>query len=124
MKNALLPSIRPIQNTQIDVQVLVLEDDGALAALAAAITCASIALADSGIELYDLVTGCSAGISEKNIILDLTEHEQESFGNATKECAFLVLATMSGLNEITLVEQTGSGSIKQSVRVSNFNIGD
>lgn len=30
------------------------------AALAAAITCASVALADAGIEMYDLVTGCSA----------------------------------------------------------------
>jgi exosome complex component MTR3 len=105
-----------------------LEDDGVLAALAAAITCASIALADSGIELYDLVTGCSAGVSEKNVILDLTEQEQEDLTSqeleGTKGCAFLVLATMSGLNEITLVEQTGSVSTKQSVRVFGFNIGD
>jgi len=31
-----------------------------ISALAAAVTCASLALADAGIEMYDLVTGCSA----------------------------------------------------------------
>ena len=28
-------------------------------ALAASITCASVALADAGVEMYDLVAGCS-----------------------------------------------------------------
>lgn len=35
-------------------------------ALSAAITCASLALADAGIEMYDLVVGCSA-VSIKHV---------------------------------------------------------
>jgi exosome complex component MTR3 len=41
----------------IDVYVTVIESDGS--ALSAAITCASMALADAGIEMYDLVVSCS-----------------------------------------------------------------
>lgn len=42
----------------VDVYVTVLEDDGA--ALAAAINVASLALADAGVEMTDLVAACSA----------------------------------------------------------------
>ncbi|OEH76558.1 hypothetical protein cyc_07523 [Cyclospora cayetanensis] len=62
----------------IEVCVMVLEDDGG--ALPAAITCAGLALADAGVELYDLVTGASAyafsykdesGATRQAICLDL-----------------------------------------------------
>ncbi|KAL8442903.1 hypothetical protein Emag_006188 [Eimeria magna] len=42
----------------LDVCVLVLEDDGG--ALASALTCAGLALADAGVECYDILTGASA----------------------------------------------------------------
>jgi len=41
-------------NFQVDVCALVLESDGG--ALPAAITCASLALADASVPMYDLVT--------------------------------------------------------------------
>jgi len=44
--------------SEVDVFVIVLQDAGA--ALAAAITAASLALADAAVEMYDLVTACSA----------------------------------------------------------------
>ena len=43
---------------QVNIYVTVLQNDGS--ALAASITCASVAMADAGVEMYDLVTGCSA----------------------------------------------------------------
>jgi exosome complex component MTR3 len=42
----------------IDCYILVLESDGG--ALSASITCASMALANAGIEMYDLVAASSA----------------------------------------------------------------
>lgn len=44
-------------NFQVDVYVLVLENDGSC--LAAAITCANLALANAGVPMHDLVTGVS-----------------------------------------------------------------
>ncbi|KAL6468489.1 hypothetical protein MHYP_G00220130 [Metynnis hypsauchen] len=43
--------------SQIEVNVMVLENDGSV--LAHAVTCASMALADAGIEMYDVVLGCA-----------------------------------------------------------------
>ena len=44
-------------NFQVDVYALILQNDGS--ALAAAITCASLALADASVPMYDLVTAAS-----------------------------------------------------------------
>ncbi|XP_026190393.1 exosome complex component MTR3 [Cyclospora cayetanensis] len=70
----------------IEVCVMVLEDDGG--ALPAAITCAGLALADAGVELYDLVTGASAyafsykdesGATRQAICLDLDASEYAAY---------------------------------------------
>mmetsp|Transcript_5580 Transcript_5580/g.8673 ORF Transcript_5580/g.8673 Transcript_5580/m.8673 type:complete len:293 (+) Transcript_5580:348-1226(+) len=44
----------------LEVNILLLSDDGG--AQAVAVTCTSLALADSGVELYDLVPCCSVGL--------------------------------------------------------------
>jgi exosome complex component MTR3 len=46
--------------SRIDVFVTVLENDGTHAALATAITCASLALTDAGFGMRDQVVACSA----------------------------------------------------------------
>ncbi|KAL8452064.1 hypothetical protein Emed_001605 [Eimeria media] len=70
----------------LDVCVLVLEDDGG--ALASALTCAGLALADAGVECYDILTGASAyaftyqdesGGSRQVVCLDLDSAEYEQF---------------------------------------------
>ena len=43
--------------SQIDVFVTILEDDGS--SLAAAITCAGLALADAAIDMFDVIVGSS-----------------------------------------------------------------
>lgn len=108
-----MPALRVeiLENCQLDVYVMALEADGNMASLAAGITCASIAIADAGIEMYDLVSCCSAGITEKTISLDLTEQEQE------KADAQVVVALMSNLNEITFVNQISSMTMEQSIKV-------
>ncbi|KAL8426947.1 hypothetical protein Efla_004500 [Eimeria flavescens] len=70
----------------LDVCVMVLEDDGG--ALASALTCAGLALADAGVECYDILTGASAyaftcqdesGGSRQIVCLDLDASEYEQF---------------------------------------------
>lgn len=51
-------------NFQVDVYVLVLQNDGS--ALAAAINCAGLALADASVPMYDLVS--AASLVSKNLI--------------------------------------------------------
>lgn len=60
MREALEVSVMldKIPKSVIDIECLVLEDDGGC--LSAAITSAALALADAGVEMYDLVSACSA----------------------------------------------------------------
>lgn len=61
LQQCLAPAIRLelFPKSTIDVFVNVVQNDGTMACLAAAVTCASMALADAGIEMFDLVAGCS-----------------------------------------------------------------
>ncbi len=52
--------------SQLDVFITVLEDDGS--ALSAALTCASLALADGGVHMFDILLGTSV-VSNMNIPL-------------------------------------------------------
>eukprot|EP01104_Vermistella_antarctica_P019289 TRINITY_DN7493_c0_g1_i1.p1 TRINITY_DN7493_c0_g1~~TRINITY_DN7493_c0_g1_i1.p1 ORF type:complete len:356 (+),score=116.17 TRINITY_DN7493_c0_g1_i1:125-1192(+) len=61
----------------IDVNVLVLQSDGG--SLGAGITCASLAIADAGIEMFDLVASCAAGVIDGNVLLDLDDAEENHF---------------------------------------------
>lgn len=62
LEQALLPALRTnlYPRSNIDISVLVLDCDGLHTALGAAITCASMALVNAGIEMRDVVVGCSA----------------------------------------------------------------
>ncbi|KAK7091090.1 exosome complex component MTR3-like [Littorina saxatilis] len=73
---ALEPAVRldSFPKSQVDVFVTVLENDGS--ALSAAITCASLALADAGIEMYDLVVACTARIHGTSILVDPSFSEE------------------------------------------------
>ncbi|XP_039297454.1 exosome complex component MTR3 [Nilaparvata lugens] len=76
LKRALEPAVcrHEFPNFQVDVYALVLEDDGG--ALAAAITCASLALADASIPMYDLVTALTLGVHGDYKFLDPTSEEE------------------------------------------------
>lgn len=84
----------------IDLHALVIEDDGG--ALSAAITCGCLALADASIEMFDLITACSAVELENQIIVDPTAVE-ERFSNGSVVCAY----SCNSRNEITQLTQRG-----------------
>ncbi|KAG8227779.1 hypothetical protein J437_LFUL006413 [Ladona fulva] len=114
LKRALEPAVcrHEFPNLQVDVYALVLENDGS--ALAAAITCAGLALADASIPMFDLVVAVQMGISitgKKFLDPTLEEEaycftlsgsdEKGSFGRVT--AAFL-----PSLEQFSQVVQDGS----------------
>ncbi|TPX62625.1 hypothetical protein PhCBS80983_g00245 [Powellomyces hirtus] len=112
LEQALSPAVRLdlMPKSTIDVFVQILESDGSAACLAAAITCASLALADAGIEMVDAVAACAAGYFGSTICLDPTEEEEGYEGGS------LVLSYMPSLNEVTHVIQSGETSTATTVK--------
>lgn len=96
----------------IDLYALVLQHDGS--PLAAAISCASMALADAGIEMNDLVAACSAAKVGTHLLLDpaLAEERRRSGG--------VLVAYMPSLDEVTQLLLTGeldSDSARLAIRL-------
>ncbi|KAI8582161.1 hypothetical protein K450DRAFT_229310 [Umbelopsis ramanniana AG] len=101
---ALTPAVRLdlLPKSSIDVYVNVLENDGTSSTLAAAISAASVALADAGIEMYDQVAASSIAYVQNKILMDPSALEEES------EDGSLVVSYMPSLNEITHILQNGN----------------
>jgi len=83
----------------IDVYIQVIQADGGTRC--SSITAASLALADAGIPLRDLVAACAAGKIDGKIALDLNDMEDKS-GQAD-----LPVAMMPRKNLITLIQMDG-----------------
>jgi len=101
IREALEPSIftEYYPRTAIDLFIEVLQADGGTRC--AGITVASLALADAGIPMRDLVSACAAGKVEGRLVLDLTDVEDKS-GEAD-----MPLAYMPNANAITLLQMDG-----------------
>lgn len=83
----------------ISVHALVLQDDGG--ALAAAITCASLALADASVLLYGLVSACSCVTLGETAALDCDASD------AAAGSALMTVACLPALDQLTLLRQEG-----------------
>lgn len=88
--------------TTVDVFALVLESGGS--DLPVVISCASLALADAGIMMYDLVAAVSVSCLGKNLIIDPVI-EEESYQDGS-----LMLASMPARHEVTQLTVTGEWS--------------
>lgn len=111
LQEALEPAVRlgRYPRAQLEVSALLLEDGGS--ALAAALTAAALALADAGVEMYDLVVGC--GLSRAPApapawLLDPTLLEEE------RASAGLTVALMPVLNQVAGVLGSGEGGPTES----------
>jgi len=95
--------------SSIDVNILVLQDDGAC--LSCAITCAGLALAHAGIQLFDLVPACTISICSPSLelYLDPTRAEEKN------QKGQLQLALMSGTQSANLMKQCGELSPEQTL---------
>ncbi len=85
--------------TGVDVFIEVLQADGGTRC--ASITAASLALADAGIPMRDLVVACAAGKVDNTVVLDLMDTE-DKVGSAD-----VPLALMPNLNAVTLLQMDG-----------------
>jgi exosome complex component RRP41 len=99
--DALRPAIflEKFPRSTIDVFIEVLEAEGGTRC--AGITAASVALADAGIPMKDLVVSCAAGKADGNVILDLSEDEDKD-GEAD-----VPVAIMPRSGKITLLQTDG-----------------
>lgn len=98
--------------TGIDVFIEVLQADGGTRC--ASITAASLALADSGIPMRDLVVACAAGKVEDTVVLDLYDAE-DKLG-----CADVPVAYMPNLNAVTLLQMDGILSPEEFEKAVNM----
>jgi exosome complex component RRP41 len=98
--------------TSIDVFIEVLQANGGTRC--AGITAASVALADAGIPMRDLVAACAAGKVEGHLVLDLMDVE-DKMGEAD-----LPLALMPNLNAITLLQMDGGLTTDEFEQVVNL----
>jgi exosome complex component RRP41 len=101
IREALEPAVivEDYPRTAIEVWVEVLQSDGG--SRVAGITAASLALADAGINMRDLVVGCSCGIVQDQVVADLDDTEdKEGSGD-------MPVAIMPNLNLVTLLQVDG-----------------
>jgi len=83
----------------VDIFVEVLQADGGTRC--ASITAASLALADAGVPMRDLVVACAAGKVEDKVVLDLMDTEDKV------GAADVPVALMPNLNAVTLLQMDG-----------------
>jgi exosome complex component RRP41 len=114
IREALEPSIflEYYPRTSIDVFIEVLQADGGTRC--ASITAASLALADAGVPMRDLVAACAAGKVDGTIALDLMDTEDK------KGSADVPIALMPNLNAITLIQMDGILSLKEFKNAVNL----
>jgi len=116
IREALEPSVfvEYYPQTSVDIFIEVLQADGGTRC--AGITVASLALADAGIPMRDLVIACAAGKVEGRLVVDLTDLEDKG-GEAD-----VPLALMPNLNAITLLQMDGGLTIEEFEKAVNLAI--
>jgi exosome complex component RRP41 len=115
--DALSPAVflEKFPRSTIDVYIEVLEAEGGTRC--AGITAASVALADAGIPMRDMVVACAAGKSDGNVVLDLSEVEDKE-GEAD-----LPIAMMPRTGEITLFQMDGDLTEEEFQQALDLAIG-
>lgn len=116
IREALEPAIflEYYPRTATDIFIEVLQADGGTRC--ASITVASLALADAGMPMRDLVAACSVGKVDGTIVLDLMDVE-DKVGEAD-----LPLAYMPNLDAITLLQMDGNLTSEEFEKAVNLAI--
>lgn len=78
--------LEKLPRAEVDVFIQVLEADAGTRI--ASLTASSVAVADAGVPMRDLVVGCTAGKADGKIVLDLSKDE-DNFGQADIPMAIL-----------------------------------
>ena len=116
IKEALQPAIfvEYYPRTSIELFIEVLQADGGTRC--ASLTAASLALADAGIPMRDLVAACAAGKVDGHLVLDLNDVEDKE-GEAD-----LPLALIPSLNAVTLLQMDGKATLEEFEQLVNMAV--
>jgi exosome complex component RRP41 len=101
-------------NSGIDVFMEVLQADAGTRC--AALTAASVALADAGIPMRDLVAACAAGKADDTVVLDLDQPE-DNFGDGD-----LPMGYIPNKDEIVLLQLDGDFTKEQFEQAKEYAI--
>ncbi|KAA8922057.1 MAG: exosome complex exonuclease Rrp41 [Thermoplasma sp.] len=91
--------IEQFPRAEIDVYIEVLQADAGTRI--AGLTAATVALADAGVPMRDMVVGCTAGKVDGHMVLDLSK-EEDNYGEAD-----IPIAIMPKTGEIVLMQMDG-----------------
>ncbi|MFP3224747.1 MAG: exosome complex exonuclease Rrp41 [Nitrososphaeria archaeon] len=107
IRDALEPSLilENFPKTMIDIFIEVLQSDGG--SRSAGITAASVALADAGIPMKDLVEAVAVGKVNGTLVVDLNDIEDKE-GEADMPVAFML-----NENKITLLQMDGKMTVEE-----------
>jgi exosome complex component RRP41 len=116
IREALEPAIfvEYYPRTSIELFIEVLQADGGTRC--ASLTAASLALADAGIPMRDLVAACAAGKVDGHLVLDLNDVEDKE-GEAD-----LPLALIPSLNAVTLLQMDGKVTLEEFEQLVNIAV--
>ena len=116
IKEALIPAVilDKFPRTAVDVFIEVLQADGG--SRCAALDAASVALADAGIPMRDMVSACAAGKVADTIVLDVNNEEDQA-GQADMPVGY-----MPNLEKITLLQLDGVLSAEEYRRCLEIGI--
>ncbi|KAK9387198.1 ribosomal protein S5 domain 2-type protein [Lipomyces mesembrius] len=81
--------------SQIDVNLYIVAQDGGI--LQACINATTLALIDAGVPMYDYVCACTAGMLDREVLLDLNRIEESAM-------PFLTMATIGGTRKVALLQ--------------------
>lgn len=104
IERALLPvlDLKKFPNTAVEIYIYMLETDAGSRCVA--INAASIALADAGIPMYDMVAALALGKVDDKLLVDIN-YDEEAYEGA--DVADMPLAIIPTTEEITLLQMDG-----------------
>ena len=99
LTTALMSALRLDEYPRLGIEVFVtcLEEDGEASVFAAAVTAASVACAQAGLEMWGLLVGCAAGYVQENVLVDCNKQEEQ------KESGGWVMIRRESLNDVASV---------------------
>ena len=103
LESVVLTELYP--RASIDVYIEILQANAGTRC--AGLTAASVALADAGIPMRDLIPACAAGKADGKVLLDLNK-EEDNFGEAD-----VPLAIIPSTDEIVLLQMDGNMTRKE-----------
>ena len=101
--------------TSVDIFIEVLQADAGTRC--AGLTAASVALADAGVPMRDLVTSCASGKIDGVVCVDLNK-EEDNFGDA--DCP---MAIVHGTREIVLLQMDGHLTYDEFQKAMQLSMG-